>query len=72
MRYIIRVSNSSIQRTKNNQWHRLHGPAIERCFGYRAWCKNDKYHRMYYPALEDPNGRNKWYINGIQYYSPED
>ena len=46
------------------QWHRVHGPAVERLSGYRAWYQNDLLHRLDGPAVEYSNGGKFWYQNG--------
>ena len=43
------------------QLHRVHGPAVERPNGYRAWYQNGLLHRLDGPAIEYTNGRREWY-----------
>ena len=46
------------------QLHRVHGPAVERPNGYRAWYQNGLLHRLDGPAIERPDGYRAWYIDG--------
>ena len=45
--------------------HRVHGPAIERPNGYRAWYQDGLRHRLDGPAIERPDGYRAWYQNGL-------
>ena len=49
------------------QKHRVHGPAIDRPDGYRAWYQNDLLHRVGGPAVEYSGGYRAWYQNGLQH-----
>jgi len=49
---------------KNNQLHRINGPAVIRKDGSKYWYKNGKTHRLDGPALEYSDGDRFWSING--------
>ena len=46
------------------QWHRVHGPAIERVDGSKFWYKHGRRHRLDGPALERADGSRAWWQNG--------
>lgn len=48
---------------KDDKYHRLNGPAIERNDGVKIWYKNGKLHRLNGPAVELENGTKSWYVN---------
>ena len=49
---------------KNNQHHRIDGPAVEYADGSKAWYQFDKLHREDGPAMELKDGSKAWYIKG--------
>jgi hypothetical protein len=49
---------------KNDQLHRIDGPACEWADGDKFWYKNDQLHRIDGPAMEWEDGSKEWYING--------
>jgi hypothetical protein len=51
---------------KNNELHRLDGPASEYSNGNKYWCKDAKRHRLDGPAIEYCNGRKDYWYNGKQ------
>ena len=51
----------------NDKLHRLDGPAIESCYGYKEWYQNGLPHRTDGPAYEYCNGNKinkQWYYEG--------
>jgi hypothetical protein len=63
--YTVKVfDNGNKYWYKNDQLHRLDGPAQEFANGDKCWYKNGKYHRLDGPAWELDDGRKHWYING--------
>jgi hypothetical protein len=48
---------------KNNELHRINGPAIEYDNGNTTWYKNGKKHRLDGPALDWKHSR-LWIVNG--------
>ena len=51
---------------KNDELHRLDGPAIEWFNGDKSWYQNGKRHRLDGPAFEGANGYKAWYQDGIR------
>ena len=51
-------------RNKDDELHRLDGPAIEFANGGKQWYQNGKLHRNDGPAVEYANGDKWWYQNG--------
>lgn len=51
---------------KDNQLHRIYGPAII-SGNYQLWLFNGKMHRIGGPARIYPSGATAWYIYGIEY-----
>ena len=47
-------------------WHRVHGPAVIRADGCKAWYQNDQLHRTTGPAIEWADGDKEWYLDGQQ------
>ena len=46
------------------QLHRVHGPAVERLNGYRAWYQIGQLHRLDGPAIVNADGYRAWWQNG--------
>lgn len=65
MRYKITAKKIEISWYKNDDYHRLSGPAVEWFDGYRSWYKDDQRHRLDGPAVNYINGDKKWYKDGI-------
>lgn len=49
---------------KNNQYHRISGPACEYANGDKSWFINGQLHRVGGPACEYADGQKSWYISG--------
>lgn len=49
---------------KDNQLHRIHGPAVIKANGSKIWCRNGVRHREDGPAVEWVNGMQEWYQDG--------
>jgi len=60
----VDISNNLLRKNKNNQWHSLYSPAVERANGDKGWYQNDKCHRIDGPAKEYASGDKFWYVNG--------
>lgn len=73
MKYKINVyeDDNWIDWLKNNQFHRLYGPACEYTNGDRVWWKNGRQHRLDGPAVEEPSGYKVWHIDGYLYTKEE-
>ena len=56
---------------KNDQLHRLDGPAIEHADGWRSWYQHGWLHREGGPAVERSNGTCEWILNGNIYTEEE-
>lgn len=54
-------------RNKNNQLHRVHGPAIIYSDERRIWYQNGVLHRDGGPAINCANGDKLWYHRGISH-----
>ena len=54
----VRYCNSS------GQLHRVHGPAVVRPDGHRAWYQNGQRHRLNGPAIEWTGVGCAWFQNG--------
>ncbi len=52
---------------KNNQFHRVDGPAVIHVNGTKSWYQNGKRHRENRPAIINSDGRKTWFINNKQY-----
>ncbi len=50
---------------KDNQVHRINGPAIEYTNGDKHWYLNDKRHREDGPAIQCMDGFQAWYYKGL-------
>lgn len=63
---VVKISHSVsgiITYTKDGQYHRLDGPALESSYT-KNWYQNGKMHRLDGPAVEMANGDKHWYQNG--------
>jgi len=69
---IDEYENKFWKNKKNNEYHRLDGPAVEYTNGYKQWCINGVLHREDGPAVIFSNGFKKWYFNGCFYETKED
>ena len=49
---------------KDNDLHRIDGPAVERPNGTKEWWQYNQLHREDGPAIEWKNGTKYWYLNG--------
>jgi len=65
------LSVTKLWKNKNNQLHRIDGPAAEYINGHNAWYQNDLLHRIDGPAVEYNDGKKLWYKNGIRFESKE-
>ena len=63
----LNVINGTKHYYKNDQLHRLDGPAIEYANGDKYWHKDGMLHREYGPAVERVNGDKEWYIEGTRH-----
>lgn len=50
---------------KDNQLHRIHGPAVIDTDGSKLWYINDENHREDGPAGEYSNGDKEWRLNDL-------
>lgn len=48
---------------KNNQLHRLDGPAVEYADGSNEWYVNGRKHRLDGPAIDYSDGTKAWYYH---------
>jgi hypothetical protein len=53
-----------IYRNKQNEFHRLDGPAVEYTDGTKLWYVNGQFHRKDGPAIEFADGSVGWFLNG--------
>lgn len=51
---------------KEEESHRLNGPAVINNGSYRTWCKNGKLHRLNGPAIIIVDYQ-EWWIEGVKY-----
>ena len=49
---------------RQEQLHRVHGPAIDRPNVYREWRQQGLRHRLVEPAVERADGTRSWFRNG--------
>ncbi|MDP2696413.1 MAG: hypothetical protein Q8O87_04185 [bacterium] len=49
---------------KNDNLHRVDGPAVECANGTKSWYISGKRHREDGPAIERADGSNEWHLNG--------
>ncbi len=52
---------------KDENRHRVGGPAVEFVDGYRAWYLEDRLHREDGPAIEWSDEGRYWYIGGLRH-----
>jgi len=52
-----------VWKNSNDEYHRLHGPALIQPNGYQAWYFHDEFHREGGPAVIFPDGTKYWYLN---------
>ncbi len=67
--YIVKVyeDGNTFWYNKEEQFHRLNGPAEEHSDGYKAYWINDKLHNLEGPAVIYPSGEVVYYIEGKRY-----
>ena len=71
--YIVKVySDKTEWFNKEEQFHRLDGPAYEGSDGTKEWYQNGKRHRLDGPAVELSNGTKAWWIEGKYYRTEEE
>jgi len=58
------LTNGTICYSKDGDFHREDGPALEYVEGTKIWMKNGKIHRLCGPAVTFYNGTVNWYVNG--------
>jgi hypothetical protein len=63
---VVDLNGTKLWKNKNNQIHRIDGPAIEHSCGAKEWWQNDLLHRIDGPAIEYNDGKKYWYKNGIR------
>lgn len=56
---------------KNDNWHRLNGPALFDITGYILYCKNNIPHRTDGPAIFYSNDEFYYFLNGKEYSKNE-
>jgi hypothetical protein len=64
---VVDSNGTKLWKNKNNQLHRIDGPAAEYSNGHNAWYQNDLLHRIDGPAVEYNDGKKLWYKNGIRF-----
>jgi hypothetical protein len=64
---VVDLNGTKLWKNKNNQFHRIDGPAVEYSDGDKVWYQNDKLHRIDGPAIEYNDGKKYWYKNGIRF-----
>ena len=49
---------------KNDEYHRINGPAREYANGSKVWFLHGNLHREDGPAVENADGSNQWWLDG--------
>ncbi len=67
--YIVKVydNGDTLWYNKEEQLHRLNGPAVKHGDGYKSYWINDKCHNLEGPAIIHPNGEVTYYIEDERY-----
>ena len=70
--YIVRVYGDRTEwLNKENENHRLDGPAVKYSNGTKLWYQNGLLHRIDGPAVELIDGGKQWWIEGKEYSEEE-